>query len=113
MYIDWFNQRKKTWERTAVSARFEMHGELFGAHKHASYGPKWRKWTVSHIATGLSVLDQGFAGRNLPDTRAAAIALAKASLEARTTAAVKAAVERGREKMSEIIAEYGPPSNSA
>jgi hypothetical protein len=109
MHIDWFNLHTKTWNRTKVSCSFTVHGELFGAHKHASFAPKWTKWTVSHVATGLSVLNQGFAGRNLPDSRAAAIALAKASLEARTGESVKAAIERGREKLDEIIAEYGPP----
>jgi hypothetical protein len=108
MYIDWFNQQTKRWNRAQVSSSFEMHGELFGAHKSTFKG----KWTVSHVATGLSVLPQNYDGSRLPTTRAAALALAKASLEARTPEAVKAAVERGRRTMDDIIAEYGPPPSA-
>jgi hypothetical protein len=109
MDITLFDTLRKAWIKVPCSAKFEMHGETFVAHKVLETPDGKVRWTVSHKDTGLSVLHQGYKCRALPTTRAAAVALAKTNLEHRTLEAVKAAVNRGQETLEELVAEFGGP----
>jgi hypothetical protein len=109
MNITIFNNWTKTWITRKGSCAFEMHGETWAAHKALHSPDDKPRWTVAHVGTGFSLLNQGYDCSKLPTTRAAALALAKANLEHRTTEAVKAAVERAMARIEEIVVEHGGP----
>ncbi|MEK9735986.1 MAG: hypothetical protein VW239_01520 [Candidatus Nanopelagicales bacterium] len=97
------------WKQVKGTCAFEMYGETFAAHKYQDSPDEKVRWTVSHVATGASVLPAGYKGRSLPTSRLGALTLAKSALEHRTAESVKAAIERAKGRLAEQIEQYGEP----